>query len=244
MKSVGQKPIVDYLLAYAQNDKNPEKRRGAALAGLENNLDRKNKAHAKAMLDFLADDKTPDSIRDVAARRVGELSRDQVADRLYGLFDNDRWQLRATVASLLLKMTTDKEIDEFMTKLGKVKQMAISEPLTYGPLLKEVSGVEPEQLVTKYSQPGQPAPVRLSALGYYYAYGTKDDLAKVEVFKKDSQKTPSCPKEAQQCAWTCTVAGEKAPLTKEVETVGQFVEYCLVPSMSDREATKADDAKD
>src|SRR5690606_31677279 len=154
-----------------------EKRRAAALAGLENNLDRKNAAHAQAMLDFVVSDETPDSIRDVAVRRAGELSREQVASRLYSLFDHERWQLRATVASLLLRMTTKKDIDEFMAKLGDVEHMALSEPLTYGPLLKNVSGADPEELVAKYSAPKRPAPVRLTALGYYYANGTKADLA-------------------------------------------------------------------
>lgn len=248
MKSVGEDPIVNYLLAYAQDTENPEKRRAAALAGLENNLDRKNENHAKAMLDFLASDETPDSIRDVAARRVGELSRDQVAERLYALFDHDRWQLRATVASLLLKMTSADEMDEFMGKLGKVRRMALSEPLTYGPLLGEISGADPTALVEKYSAKGEPVAVRLSALGYYYSKGTKADLAKIEPLKADKQKAPTCPKDAQQCAWTCTVPGEKAGVVKDVKTVGQFVEYCLVPSMSSREPaldekTKSDKAE-
>lgn len=245
MKSIGQKPIVDYLLAYAQNTKNPEKRRAAALAGLENNLDRKNKDHAKAMMDFVSSDETPDSIRDVAARRVGELSREQVASRLYSLFDHERWQVRATAASLLLKMTTNKEIDEFMGKLGDVKHMAISEPLTYGPLLKDVEGAETEDLVSKFAAKGHPATVRLSALGYYYANGTKADLAKLEPFKKDSQKTPTCDKNSQQCAWTCTVTEKKVAKNKDVKTIGQFVEYCLLPTMSQREPAteeKADGA--
>lgn len=239
MKSVGQKPIVDYLLAYAQNDKNPEKRRAAALAGLENNLDRKNQAHARAMLDLLASDETPDSIRDVAVRRVGELSREQVAERLYAMFEAKRWRVRATVASLLLRMTTKKDLAEFMGKLGEVKHMAISEPLTYGPLLKNVAGSDIEEVVQKYADPEQPVPVRLTALSHYYANGTKADLAKVERYKEDSEKTPSCESDAEQCAWTCTVEGEKGAESKDVKTIGQFVEYCLIPAMSKRDPDDA-----
>lgn len=233
MKNVGKKPIVDYLLAYATDKDKPEKQRAAALAGLENNLDRKNAAQAKIILDLLASDDTPDAIRDVASRRVGELSREQVAERLYGLFDHERWKLRWTVAGLLLRMTDGKTIDEFMTKLGKIKHMAITEPLTYGPLLKGIKG-DTEALVSKYAAKSEPAPVRLSALGYYYEYGSKADLAKVEPFISDTQKVPSCPKEAEQCAWSCSVAGKDGPELKEVATIGNFVEYCLIPAMKTR----------
>ncbi len=245
MKNIGEKPIVDYLLAYAENKENPEKRRAAALAGLENNLDRKNEVHAKAMLDFISSDETPDTMRDVAARRVGELSREQVAERLYGLFDHKRWQLRWTVASLLLKMTEAKQMDEFMEKLGKVKHMAITEPLSYGKLLAEVKGAKPEELSEKYSAKNYPVPVRLSALGYYYEGGTKEDAAKLEKFKNDSQKVPSCPEDAQQCAWTCTIEGKKGPESKEVTTVGEYVTYCILPGLEKRqpEKTKNEDDK-
>jgi len=250
MKNVGQKPIVDYLLTYAANKENPEKRRAAALAGLENNLDRKNQAHAKLMLDLLADNETPDSLRDVASRRVGELSREQVAERLYGLFESDRWKLRWIAAALLLKMTDSKTIDDFMAQLGKIKHMAITEALTYGPGLKDVKG-DTAELVSKYSATNQPVPVRLSALGYYYGYGTQADLAKVEPFTSDTEKVPSCPKDAEECAWSCTVAGKDGPELKEVATVGNFVEYCLVPAMKGRapaetkaaEATPAPEAQ-
>ncbi len=243
MKNVGQKPIVEYLLGYATNKDNPEKRRAAALAGLENNLDRKNKDQAKTVLDLLASDDTPDTIRDVASRRVGELSREQVAERLYGLFNHERWKLRWTVAGLLLKMTDHKKIDEFMTELGKIKHMAISEPLTYGPLLKDIKGGDPEAIVSKYAAKGQPASVRLSALGYYYEHGSKADLSKVEGLASDNQKVPSCPKDADQCAWSCSIKEKEGPKLKEVSTIGNFVEYCLLPAMKGREPAEPKPAK-
>lgn len=236
MKSVGQKPIVDYLLGYAANTEHPEKRRAAALAGLEGNLDRKNNEHAKAMLSYLSDDDTPDMIRDVAGRRVGELSREQVAEPLYKLFSHERWQLRATVASLLLKMSKSSDMEEFMGKLGDLKNMAISEPLFYGPLLKDLKGADPIDLADQYAQSGQPAPVRLTALGYYYSQGNKTQLSKVNIYKADSQRVPACHPKAEQCAWTCTIAGKKGPEAKEIKTVGNFVEYCVIPAMEGREA--------
>ena len=235
MKSVGQKPTVDYLIGYAQNDKNPEKRRAAALAALEGNLDRQNAEQAKAMLDFVANDTTPDSIRDVAARRVGELSRDQVAERLYSLFGNKRWQVRWTVASLLLKMSEAKHIDEFMQKLGKVREMALSEPLAYGPLLADVKGEKPEVLVAKYASAGNAVPARLTALGYYYRNGSRNDLPAVEAYKADGAKVPACPKEAEACEWKCGVAENNQLVQKDVKTVGDYVTYCIVPALSSRD---------
>jgi len=240
MKSVGQKPIVDYFLAYAKKPQNPEERRAAALAALEGQLDRKNPAHATAMLDLLSSDETPDRVRDIAARRIGELSRDQVATRLFSLFDHDRWQLRWTVASLVLKLSNKSQIDEFMQRIGKVKHMAISEPFSYGKLVGEVPGVAMNDLITEYTRSKYPAPVRLSALGYYYGAGKANELAKVQPFFKDSQKVPSCPKDAEQCAWECTVTGQgKTPKseTKTIKTVGEFVEYCVAPAMSARKET-------
>jgi hypothetical protein len=159
------------------------------------------------------------------------------------MFDSDRWKLRWISAALLLKMTDSKTIDDWMGQLGKIKHMAITEPLTYGPGLKDVKG-DTSELVAKYSAAKQPVPVRLSALGYYYGYGTQADLAKVEPFTSDTEKVPPCPKDAEECAWSCTVAGKEGPEVKEVATVGNFVEYCLLPAMKGRAPaeTKAPEA--
>ncbi|HSC86768.1 MAG TPA: hypothetical protein VLC09_05835 [Polyangiaceae bacterium] len=238
MKSVGKKPVVDFLLAYARNDKNPEKRRAAALAALDGNLDRQNPDHAKAVLDLLADGATPDSIRDVAARRVGELPRAQVAERLYSLFDDKRWQVRWSVASLLLQMSDAKQIDEFMARLGKVREMAMSEPLAYGPLLHDLKGAQPEELADRFAKTTEPTPVRLSALGYYYRYGDKTDLPKISPYQEDTQKVPPCKSETG-CEWSCTIAENKTQVEKQVATVGDFVRYCIAPALSAREPSPA-----
>src|SRR5690606_4337937 len=87
----------------------------------------------------------------------------------------------------------------------------------------------------KYAARNYPVPVRLSALGYYYESGTTADLPQVTPLKSDSAKVPPCAKDAEQCAWTCTVQGAKGPEAKEIQTVGDFVTYCLVPGMEKRE---------
>jgi hypothetical protein len=234
MKSVGGRPVVDYLLAYAQNTKRSEKRRTAALAALEGNLDKNNPETARTLIDLLGNDATPDLVRDIAAKRIGELERSQVVDRLYGLFETQRWQVRWVAASLVLKMSEAPHIDEFMKKLGDTKDMALSEPLTYGPLLSDVRGAKPEEIFAKYTDKDFPAQNRLTALGYWYKQGGKADLAKVEPFAKDNQDVPKCLPDAKECTWECSVTVGAASEVKPVKTVGDFVEYCIKPALSSR----------
>jgi hypothetical protein len=235
MKSVGKAPVAEYLIAYAKKEENPEKRRASALAALEGNLDRKNPAHAAFILDVLSNNKAPDSLRDVASRRVGELPREQVAERLYGLFGSERWQVRWTAASLLLKMTEAKDLPEFMNRLGKIKHMALSEPLAYGPLLSEVKGEPAATLASRYAAGSFPTPVRLSALGYFYRFGDVRDTAWINQYATDKDKVPSCPAKAEECEWKCDVAAANgASESKEVETIGDFVSYCIVPALKSR----------
>lgn len=235
MRNVGQKPATTYLLAYAQDTKHSEKRRMAALAALEGNLDRNDPQHAKVLLDLLSNDDTPDPVRDLASRRIGELPREQVAERLYALFAHERWQVRWVAASLLLRMSAAEHLDEFMKQLGRTKDMALSEPLAYGPLLHEVQGGKPQDLVARYADRGQPVQVRLSALGYYYQHGTAADLPKLENYARDDQRVPRCHPDAKDCEWECAVPAGKTRELKKVATVGDFVEYCVKPAV----ATKA-----
>jgi len=235
MKSVGKAPVAEYLIAYAKNDQNPEKGRAAALAALDGNLDRKNPAHATFVLDILSNDKAPDSLRDVATLRVGELPRELVAERLFSLFNSERWQVRWTAASLLLKMTEAKDLPDFMNRLGKIKHMALSEPLAYGPLLSEVKGEEAQTLAARYAGPSFATPARLSALGYYYRFGDARDAALVNQYADDKAKVPSCPAKAENCEWTCSVpnaAGQSE--AKDIATLGDFVNYCILPALKSR----------
>jgi len=241
MKKVGQPPVVDYLLGYAQDSKQAEKRRAAALAALEGHLDRNNEKQAQAILSLLSDDSTPDIVRNVAVKRVGELPREKVIDKLYDLFKNERWQIRWIAADLILRMSETKHLDEFMTKLGRTKNMAMSEPLVYGPLIGEMKGsTKPLTYVEKYASAGHPVDARLAALGYYYKNGTVNDLAKVERYSNDKQKVPTCAEDATDCEWECTIQVKGSPEVKQVETVGDFVNYCVKPAMEKRTAAKTE----
>ena len=78
MKRVGGAPVVDFLLAFAQDTNQSPKRRAAALAALQGHLDRNNGKHADAVLAVAAAQDTPDQVRDVALQRVGEFPRPMV----------------------------------------------------------------------------------------------------------------------------------------------------------------------
>jgi hypothetical protein len=235
MKKVGKKPIVDYLLAYAQDKNNAPKRRASALAALEANLDRGNPAQAEALLKIASSNEEDDSVRDVALRRVGELPRKMVVEKLYSLFNHENWKVRWVAAELVLKMSDTSQLDEFMRHIGRAEGMAISEPLRYGALIGDMKGAtKPEVLVGKYVGTGNPVQVRLTALGYYYDRGTKADLPKVHRFMGHKERVPECKADANDCEWKCTVSKANQEETKDISTVGEFVEYCVVPAMERR----------
>lgn len=235
MKKIGGKPVVDYLLNYVQNKNGIEKRRTAAMAALQGNLDRNNTAQAQVVLNIAGDPGTPDSLRDVALQRVGEFPRTMVVEKLYDLFKNDNWKVRWVAASLVLKMSDASQVPEFMTRLGQAEGLAITEPLSYGGLLSDMKGPpRPAELADKYSASGNSVAARLTALSYYYSAGTPADLPKVEAFEKDSTATPKCKPDAKECEWKCTVQGASGDEVKEIKTVGEFVEFCVKPAMQKR----------
>ncbi len=243
MKKVGGQPTVHYLIDYAENKDKPVKRRAAAIAALEGHLDKNKPAEVDAMLKLAGAADTPDSVRDQALRRVGEMPRKLVVNKLYELFTNKNWKIRWVAAELVLKMSDTSQIDGFMRKLGRAKGMAITEPLRYGALLGEMKGPKtPEQVADRYAAPGHPVQARLSALGYYYNDGAKAELHKVQRYESDKTKVPECEPDAQDCAWQCTITEGKSQVTKDISTVGDFVRYCVEPAMkkNKKQPKKAD----
>lgn len=230
MKRVGGVAVADYLLAFAADGARPDKQRAAAVAALEGNISKSNPEHVSKILDIAGADATPDMVRDLALRRVGELPRELVIQRLYGLFGHTNWKVRWLSAELILNMSEAKHIPEFMTEVGKVTSMSISEPLRYGKLLGELQGASENDLKA-YLPPTNPAAVRVSALGYYYSSGFVAQLATVEPYGADLQKVPACAKDAQDCEWKCA--------DKDVVTVGDYVTHCIKPAMQARQQAPA-----
>jgi hypothetical protein len=239
MKKVGGKPTVTFLLEFAQDKNQAERRRAAALAALQGNLDKTNPAHASAILAVAGASDTPDAVRDVALQRIGELPRPLVIDKLYDLFKDPNWKVRWVAAELVLKMSETSQLPDFFAKLGQAEGMAITEPLKYGQIISGMKGTPPPlEVVQKYSAAGNPVQVRLAALGYYYTVGTAADLPKLEGFASDRTAAPKCKADAKDCDWKCDVQTDKGSETKEVKTLGEFVEYCVKPAMEKRGAKK------
>jgi len=236
MKKVGQPPIVEYLLNFAMDKNQSEKRRATAILALEGQIDKENKGQVDKILILAAAEDTPDSLRDAVLRRVGEMPRKLVAERLFAMFDSKEWKIRWVAAELILNMSDSSQIDEFMAHLGKIKGMSITEPLRYGKLvggLKKAK-VDPIAALDKYADTQYPPSVRLSALGYYYEGGTKADMPKVDRYASDTTKVPECLPNEKECEWKCTVDSGGKQEDKTVGTVGDFVTFCVKPALEKR----------
>jgi hypothetical protein len=236
MKKVGEPPAVEYLFRFVGDKANSVKRRAAGLAALEGHVDKKNDSQVQALLSLAGGDDTPDEVRDQALRRVGELSRKQVVGELFKLFKNDNWKIRWMAAELVLRMSEASQLDEFMAELGRVRYMAITEPLRYGTLIGTLKGAaNPSALADRFATLSNPVPVRLAALGYYYEYGSKAELSKIMQYASDGARVPSCKPDAADCEWTCKVAQGDQRVSKEIASVGDFVQYCVRPAMDARD---------
>lgn len=237
MKRVGGKAVVAYLLGFAQDKAQKERLRASAMAALQGNLDRNNPAHAEVPVALAGAADTPDQLRDAALARLGEFPRQMILSKLYGLFRNDHWKVRWVAAESVLKMSDTSELGTFFSALGQGDGFSITEPLRYGALIASMKGPTPvPELVGKYLGPMQPVIVRMSALGYYYAVGTKADLAKIERFGAELTPAPKCRAEAKECEWKCEVASGGDRETKDILTLGDFVKYCVQPALEARAA--------
>jgi hypothetical protein len=235
MKRVGGAPTVAFLLKVAQDKTVDPKARAGALAALQGNLDPKNSAQADAVLAVAGAPDTPDEVRDAALQRAGEFPRSVVVERLYGLFASPSWKVRWVAAELVLKMSDTSQLPEFMDRIGKAEGMAITEPLRYGSLIAQMKGsTPPVKVIDPYLAASKPVPARLTALGYYYEKGTKNDIGKLSHLEGDREKTPTCAKDADGCEWKCEVEGEGKRETKDIATVGEFFTYCVKPAMEKR----------
>jgi hypothetical protein len=244
LKQVGQAPAVDYLLGFAADKANAEKRREAALAAMEGHVDRKNGGQVERLLALVRDDETPDTVRDQALRRVGELPRKQVIDALYELFSHKNWKVRWVAAELVLKTSEVQHLPDFMKKLEGVRNMAITEPLRYGTLIGMLPGSPSvREQIAPFAAAGKATPVRLTALGYYLDQGTADQIGLVQAYAADRARVPECAKDAEGCEWQCEILEAGQQLVKPVQTVGDFVEFCVKPAMQRRLAPGAVEAK-
>lgn len=241
MRKVGHRPVIDFCLEFASKKEQSDKRRQTSLAALETRLDRNNPEDVKRIFAIASSD-APDVVLDQAFKRIGEMPREQVVEKLYDLFKTDKWKVRRAAAATVIKMSTVKHIDEFMGKLPEgnaAKGYAMPESLTYGALLGDLKDGKPLEGIRKYWNSGSGA-ARTSALAYWLTFGTKADVPTVRPFEGDTTKVPVCDTDPD-CKWSCEIAkeGAKDPQKdrelKDIKTVGDFVKYCVVPAMQERQ---------
>jgi hypothetical protein len=236
LRRVGGAPAVDYLLGFAEDRSQAEKKRATALAALQGNLDKGNQTHANRVLAIGGASDTPDSVRDVALQRVGEFPRAMVAEGLYALFKDPNWKVRNVAASLLLKLSHTGQLPEFFDHIGRDSEgMALSEPLRYGALIATLKGAQPVKEVVESHLGTGPAGARLTALGYYYHAGTQADVSRLAPSASDPTKVPECREDAKDCEWKCEIARDGKQETKDIGTVGDFYEFCVKPILESRQ---------
>ena len=236
MRKVGGRPAIDFCLEFASKKEQSPKRRQAALAALEGRLDRNNPNDIKRIIEIAMSD-APDEVLDQAFRRIGEMPRELVVEKLYETFRSDKWKVRRAAATTVLKMSTVKHLDEFMGRLDTVKGFAMPEALNYGAQLGDLKDGDVREALKKHYT-AKSVPSRTSALGYWFTHGNKNDVAVLQPFEDDKTKIPQCPQAETDpdCKWSCEVAkeGSKDRESKDVTTVGEFVRFCILPAIRDR----------
>jgi len=245
MKKVGGKPVVEFLMAYAEDSKNDEQLRATALLAMAGHLDQKDRKMVERLLALGGNDEEPVAVRDVAIRRLGELPRKVVINDLFKLFKSDDWKVRALAADLALRMSKPTQVGQFMRRLGATQDgMAITEALIYGQILGEIApGKAGHKLATRYASSSNPSGVRLAALAYFYHSGSEADLGLLKRLRRDTMSVPRCRSDADDCFWRCEVGPPDKRSLKTLKTVGDFVRYCVEPAIEER-AAQAKSAKD
>lgn len=235
IKRVGGRPAVEFCLAYAHDKEKSDKIRADALAALENRIDKGMPNEINAIFDIVRDDSNPDTVRAVAMARLGELPKDMVLPKLYSLFDR-KWQVRIDAARMILKTIGTKDVPDFMHRLppNDRTKMALSEPITYGALIMAMDstgGPKPREVLNSFLSSAELG-AKLTAAGSYYM-GKKADAAAIAGLAEDKAPVSKCDPD-DKCGWQCDLPkapGSQETLTKTVTTVGEFVRYCIEPSL-------------
>lgn len=239
MKRIGGRPAIDFLFQVASNSKIPGDRRKLALAALEGRVDKNSTADLDRIFAIAKDEGTPDEVRDVAFTRLGEFPKELIVPRLYSVFDSPKWKVRWVAASLVLKTMSTKQVPDFMAHLPKTSgvKMAMTEPLSYGELIRGMDPPagepKPRDAIRPYLASKDFGP-KMTALGFFWN-GSAADKPLVSGLEGDKTELPKCAKE-DECSWECDVPkgdGKDPSATepKELKTVGEFVTFCLLPTM-------------
>lgn len=245
MKKLGGRPVIDWALKFAADKDQSETRRQAVLSALEGRLDRKN-ADDMTRIFAIAMSDAPPVVLDQAFRRISEMPRDSVVEKLYDVFKTDKWKTRRAAAGVVLRMSTMKHVDEFMSKLPDkdAKGFAMSEALVYGTGIGDLKEGNARDAVKKYLTEGTAAQ-RTTAISLYYQHGTPADLPTLAPLETDNARTPVCDTD-NECKWICVIPKESDPKQteeREIKTMGDFVKHCIEPAIKERAAKPKEQPK-
>lgn len=242
-KQVGRKPVVDVLMATASDEKADPKHRALALAALEGNVDTNNPDGLKVFL-AIGRSGAPDEVKHGAMLRITAYPPDQATKAYYELFESPNWKVRYDGAMRIIDLMhkvgdkTKTSVKEFLSKLPRDEKtkFAIGEPTAYGSALSqlqpELHAKEAIDEALKSARLG----AQMTALGWYYAKGTKADFAILDKEEKDKSPVPKC-KEEEECGWEkpgCPVPKGAEVEYKSVNTVGEYVTFCVKPEIEKR----------
>jgi len=235
MKKVGRAASTRYLLDFAAERGNSEKRRVAALAALEGHLGGALPGQLELLVALASSSETPDGVRDLALARLRELPRPLIVEHLYALFPSPNWKLRWVAAESVLRVSDTTHLEEFLGRLGRVENMALTEPIRYGELIAAMKGPESvETTITRHLGASNPVPARLAALSWYFHKGTESDRRLLEEHQNDLSPVPPCIPGAPDCEWTCELVVDGKPVSRQITRVGEFVRYCVLAEMDRR----------
>lgn len=247
MKKVGGASVTGYCLALAGEKSRNVKLRTGALNVLENRIEKKDTASIKKLADLTKAKDAPLPVVDAAFRLLKQLPREAVITSLFQLLDVEDWKVRRLAGATILQMSKVENIAEFMTELGKRAKHNFNpaEARTYAAYLAELKEGTPLEKLKPYFK-DEAISARVTALSYYLVSGSKHDVAALKPFGDDKDKVPKCDeKDKNECTWTCIVVGaDKKEQSKIVETVGDFVTYCVLPQLANREPKKLEKLKE
>lgn len=230
-KRLGEAPTLRYLSQFAADEKRPEKLRAGALAAMEGHAAQASSDVLTTLFSIAEKPATSGNLRGLALLRIGEADAALTRKRLDALMTATDADVRFSATELVLGQADKKDLPAILRRLGDVEHMSVGEPLRYGRLLGAIDGLDVNALDSYISKRNAPVAIRLTALGYYYAYGVKSDVPALSRVSRDQQAVPECDKEDDSCSWYCDQT--------EVKTVGDFYDHCVEPHMKSRDERPA-----
>jgi hypothetical protein len=112
--------------------------------------------------------------------------------------------------------------------------MSLSEPITYATVILSMDpqgGPKPRDVLNSFLQSADLG-AKLTAAGSFYQV-KRSEAGPVLPLETDKTPIPKCTPD-DNCGWSCDVPkpGSQDKETKTITTVGEFVKWCIEPSLA------------